>query len=169
MGGRVLFIPEMKDIKNKSVGGLFITDFWNYGMFRSIAESLKKEPSPGTMGLLLNPANPFFQNFPTEFHSDWQWWIIAKNSRPFILDGAPQAYLPIVQVIDNFERDYKLGILFEFAVGKGKLLVSTTNIDAILEKPEGRQYYQAILKYTASDKFNPSTTMSMNDLLRMLK
>ncbi len=168
-GAKVLFIPDQKKIINKSVGGLFISDFWNYGMFKSIAEGQKKEPSPGTMGILVDPTKSFFKNFPTEAHSDWQWWIIAKNSRPFILDGSPQGYLPIVQIIDNFERDFKLGILFEFSIGKGNLLISTTNIDAILNKPEGRQYYQSILNYASSDSFKPSTRISASDLLGMFK
>jgi hypothetical protein len=168
-GGKVLFVPEHNKIIDKSVGGLFITDFWNYGMFKSIAESQKKQPSPGTMGILVNPSNPLFQNFPSENHSDWQWWIIAKNSRPFILDNSPAGYIPIVQVIDNFERNHKLGILFEFAVGKGKLLVSTTDLSAILAKPEGRQYYQAILMYASSENFKPLNEISIIELQKMFK
>ena len=153
-GANVLFVPDHNKIIDRSVGGLFICDFWNYGMFKSIAESQKKLPSPGTMGVLVNPSHPLFKYFPTENHSDWQWWIIAKNSRPFILDNSPAGFLPIIQVIDNFERNHKLGILFEFSVGKGKLLACTTDLNAIRNKPEGRQYYQAILSYASSENLN---------------
>jgi hypothetical protein len=168
-GAKVLFLPGQNKIMTKSVGGLFISDFWNFGMFKSIAESQKKQPSPGTMGILVNPSHALFHDFPSESHSDWQWWIIAKNSRPFILDNTKAGYIPIVQVIDNFERNYKLGILFEFTVGKGKLLISTTNIDAILTKPEGRQYYQAILNYASSENFKPTAEISISDLQKMFK
>ena len=41
-----------------------------------------------------------------------------------MLDNTGKDYRPIVQVIDNIERNHKLGLIFEFAVGKGKLLVS---------------------------------------------
>jgi len=168
-GAKILYFPVLNNIIDKTVGGLFIPDFWNYGMFKSIAESQNKPPSPGTMGILVNPLLPFFRNFPSEFHSNWQWWIIARNSRPFFLDNTPAGYIPIVQVIDNFERNHKLGILFEFAVGKGKLLVCTTDIPSILNKPEGRQYYQAILNYASSGNFKPSVNLSLNDLQKMFK
>lgn len=42
-----------------------------------------------------------------------------KNSRPIILDEMPQDFRPIVQPIDNFERNHKLGLIFETKVGKG--------------------------------------------------
>lgn len=168
-GAKVLFVPEQSKIVEKSVGGMFISEFWNYGMFKSIAENIKKQPSPGTMGILVDSNQSFFINFPSENHSDWQWWIIARNSRPFILDNTTVGYTPIVQVIDNYERNHKLGILFEFAVGQGKLLVCTTNINALLDKPEGRQYYKAILYYASSGTFKPSTEISINELKKMFK
>jgi hypothetical protein len=168
-GAKVLFVPEHSKIIDKSVGGMFISEFWNYGMFKSIAENSKKQPSPGTMGILVDSRHSFFSNFPSENHSEWQWWIIARNSRPFILDNTPVGYTPIIQIIDNYERNHKLGILFEYAVGQGKLLVCTTNLNALLAKPEGRQYYQAIIKYASSENFNPSTQITKSELKSMFK
>src|SRR5690625_7123071 len=49
----------------------------------------------GTMGLLMDPEHALFRDFPTEFHSNWQWWPIAKASRPVILDITPDEYRPI--------------------------------------------------------------------------
>ena len=45
-----------------------------------------------------------------------------KNSRA-VLDALPAGYLPVIQVIDNVERNHKLGLVFEFRVGKAKLVV----------------------------------------------
>ena len=89
------------------------------------------------MGILTDPEHPLFKSFPTEFHSNWQWWPIVKKSRPFILDYAPEGYKPLVQVIDNIERNHKLGLVFEFAVGEGKLLVCMSDLKAVQDKPEG--------------------------------
>jgi hypothetical protein len=163
-GGKVLLYPEFNDIKDMSVGGLFTPDYWNWSMFKEISESQNKPVSPGTMSILTDPSHPLFLDFPTEFHSNWQWWAILKNSRPFILDNAPKTYFPIIQVVDNIARNHKLGLVFEFTVGKGKLLVCMTDLKAIQNKPEGRQFYSSILRYMSSEKFNPAQLISQQEL-----
>jgi hypothetical protein len=163
-GATVLLFPDFKDIEDLSVGGLFTPDYWNWRMFKGISESNKKPVSPGTMSILTDPQQPLFSDFPTEFYTNWQWWPIVKNSRPLILDNTPKNYRPLVQVVDNIERNHKLGLIFEFAVGKGKLLVCMSNLRAIQNKPEGRQLYSSILKYMSSDKFNPAQAMTQQEL-----
>ncbi len=163
-GENVLFFPDHKKYEEFTVGGLFTTDYWNYKMFKGISEHNKKPVSPGTMGLLVNPKHPLFKNFPTEFHTDWQWWAAVKKSRPFILDNAPDGYKPLVQVVDNIERNHKLGLIFEFVVEKGKLLVCMSELAAIQDKPEGRQLYQSIFEYMKSSEFQPSTKMNSDEL-----
>ena len=73
-----------------------------------------------------------------------------------ILDRLPNEYLPIVQVIDNIERNHKLALLFEFEVEKGKFLVCMSDVKAVWDKPEARQFYNSILQYMDSPDFNPS-------------
>jgi hypothetical protein len=133
-------------------------------MFKGISENNKKPVSPGTMGILLNPKHPLFNSFPTEFHTNWQWWAVVKSSHPFILDNAPAGYKPLVQVVDNIERNHKLGLIFEFEVGKGKLLVCMSDIASIQDKPEGRQLYQSMLDYMNSNDFQPATKITSNEL-----
>ncbi len=159
-GAKVLWFPDTAAYKDKTVGGLAQTDYWNYRMFRTICENAKKTVSPGTMGLLLNPEHPLFADFPTSFHTDWQWFAIAKTSNPFILDNMPKGYRPIVQVIDNVERNHKLGLLFEFAIGKGKLIVCMADLQSVADKPEVRRFYNSILDYMDSDAFNPQTKIN---------
>ena len=151
-GEKVLLMPS--DTTN-TVGGLFQTDYWNYRMFKQICEGAGKPVSPGTLGILTDPAHPLFREFPTEEHTDWQWFPVLKASRPMILD-ALRGYRPIVQVIDNVERNHRLGLVFEFAVGKGKLLVCCSDLESTMEYPEGRQFYKAVLDYMRSDDFQPS-------------
>ena len=166
-GATVLLFPESDDITDLSVGGLFTPDYWNYRMFKGISESNKRPVSPGTMSILTNPELPLLSDFPTEFHTDWQWWPIVKNSRPFILDNTPKDYRPLVQVVDNIERNHKLGLIFEFAVGKGKLLVCMSDLKVIQDKPEARQLYSSMLKYMSSDKFNPTQALTQEELVAL--
>ena len=75
----------------------------------------------------------------------------------------------LVQVVDNIERNHKLGLVFEFSVGKGKLLVCMSDLKAIQNRPEGRQFYSSILNYMESDKFNPVSSITQNDLVALFK
>ena len=154
-GKNVLLFPQAGDVVGVTVAGLFTPDYWNYRMFKGISEWLKKPVSPGTLSILTRPDLPLFTDFPTEFHTNWQWWMIVKNSHPLILDNTPAGYRPLVQVVDNIERNHKLGLIFEFKVGKGKLLVCMADLRTIPDKPEVRQLYSSILKYMASAQFNP--------------
>ena len=163
-GGKVLWFPSKEKHKDQTVGGLFQTDYWNYRMFRTICENLDRPVSPGTLGILTDPGHPALADFPTEFHTNWQWFPIIKQSYPMILDRLSDDYRPIVQVIDNVERNHKLGLLFEFKVGNGKLLVCMSDLKAVQDKPEARQFYRSILEYMESSAFAPSYSLSAKDL-----
>jgi hypothetical protein len=167
-GGNILFFPDTSKILDRSVSGQFIPEFWNYSMFTSLAKQYKGQTSPGTLGLLLDPEHPLFDDFPTEFHSNWQWWAIVKNSRPMILDGLTPKYRPLVQVIDNINRNHKLGLIFEFQVESGRLLVCTAPLLSLLAAyPEANQLYVSILKYMNSDQFRPRWDISVDELKAM--
>ncbi|MGW8315341.1 MAG: sugar-binding domain-containing protein, partial [Bacteroidales bacterium] len=138
-GETVLLFPLKEDIEQQSVPGLFPPDFWNYGMFKGISESNHRPVSPGTLGLLIPTDHPIFQDFPTDFHTSWQWFSVIKASRSIILDATGPEFRPIVQVIDNMERNHKMGMIFECLVGTGKLLVCTSRLPDITDQPEAAQ------------------------------
>ena len=151
-----------------TVGGLFQTDYWNFRMFKTISENNKKAVSPGTLGILTQPEHPLFRLFPTEEHTNWQWFPVIKESTPFMLDNTAAQYRPIVQVIDNVERNHKLGLVFEFQVGKGRLLVVMSNLEKAAQYPEGRQFYASVLSYMRSKDFRPETKISLSDLRQLM-
>ena len=164
-GKSVLLMPDSSKL---TVGGLFQTDYWNYRMFKTISENNKKSVSPGTLGILTNPEHPIFRGFPTEMHSNWQWFPIIKNSHPMMLDNTGRDYRPIVQVIDNIERNHKLGLIFEFQVGKGKLLVCMADLERAAAYPEGRAFYRSVLEYMTSKDFAPATHITLDDFQRLM-
>jgi len=163
-GANVLLFPAAEYVQDNSLPGLFPPDFWNYGMFKSISESNGKPLSPGTLGILTDPKHPVFSTFPTDFHTNWQWFSIIKASRPMIFDHLAKDYKPIVQVIDNLERNHKLGLIFEFKSGKGKLLVCMSRLDKIAETPEAAQLYKSIISYMTSNNFQPVYNINSSDL-----
>ena len=151
-----------------TVGGLFQTDYWNYRMFKTICENNKKKVSPGTLGILTNPEHPIFKGFPTEMHTNWQWFPVVKESHPLVLDNFAKDYRPIVQVIDNIERNHKLGLVMEWKVGAGKLLVCMSDLEKAAKYPEGKAFYQSVIDYMRSADFNPSSEISVDELKKKL-
>jgi hypothetical protein len=160
-GQDVVLFPKHDTLKN-SIEGFYCTDFWCYPMFRSISESMNKEVPVGTMGLLIDNTHPVFKHFTCEEYSTYQWWSIVSNSRSIILDDTSKDFRPMVQTIDNFERNHKMGLLFECNVLKGKLLVCTCDFEKIIDKPEGKQFLFSILNYVTSKDFKPSVEMDVS-------
>lgn len=179
---------EVRSGKN-AIAGSFMPTFWNLQLFNQI----------GTLGILCDPRHPAFAGFPTEKHSDWQWADLLGNfsgansfasafgseqlgidirnragdvqhrSKAFILTETPPDYRPILQVIDNQERNAKLGSLFETRVGPGKLLVCGIDLDTDLAKrPAARQLRKSLLDYCASGKFAPTHELPGSLLTRLL-
>ena len=181
-GGKVLWMPtasshfvaaddtlsQADNATPYTVGGLFQTDYWNYRMFKTICENNKKKVSPGTLGILTNPEHPIFKGFPTEMHTNWQWFPIIKESHLLVLDNFAKDYRPVVQVIDNIERNHKLGLVMEWKVGAGKLLICMSDLEKAAKYPEGRAFYESVLGYMQSDEFNPAAEITMDELKKKL-
>lgn len=157
-GLRVLLLPEPGKLTG-GVPGMFTPDFWNYGMFRQAAERGKHPVSPGTLGLLIDASHEAFAQFPTDTHADWQWFDLAQNSRSLRLTGAAAAVRPLVQVIDNYERAWKLAMIWEVRVGPGRLLVCTADLPALKARPEAGQLLASLLAYMNSGEFAPEVTL----------
>ena len=145
-----MLFPKAADLP-ESIPGDFATDFWNYPMF-------KGGNPPGTLGYLIQNDHPALAEFPTESHSDWQWQALAHHSRAVVLDGFP-GFRPIVQTIDDFERNHRLGTIFEARVGTGSLLVCTIDLPSMPDFPEAAQLTRSLLDYAASSRFAPTATL----------
>ena len=77
---------------------------------------------------------------------------------------------PIVQVIDDWNTNRKLALIFECRVGSGKLLVCTADLGNDLEKrPAARQLRESLLSYMAGANFDPKVLVSVSQLQGLLK
>lgn len=103
------------------------------------------------MGQLIDETHPVFRNFPTEFHTDWQWWPMAVQ-RAVIL---PKPYRAIVTQMDSYAFLRPMAQLLECCCGKGKLLFSTMGLQNLQEYPEARALLDSIYRYMDSPEFEP--------------
>lgn len=166
-GEDILLLPNPESLPN-SIEGLYSTDFWCYPMFRSISESMNKPVPVGTMGLLIDKEHPVFGDFLTEEYSTYPWWSIVSNSRSIILDDLPQNLQPLVQTIDNFERNHKLSLLLECRVLQGRVMLGTFDYDKIMLTPEGKQLMHSMVNYMKSGTWNPQVEISLEELQSLI-
>jgi hypothetical protein len=165
-GGKAIIIPDHDKLTHCIKGG-FQTDYWS-PMFAQAAIRRGIEPAPGSLGFICDPDSPLLEHFPTEFHSNWQWWQLVKNCKPIILDDTPADYKPLIQTIDNFARNHKLGMIFETKYGKGSALICAIDLLNLQDNSEARQLYYSMLNYVKSDKFSPDKELSRDVLHKIL-
>lgn len=159
-GGKVFLNASGKVVKGKEIVMNFTPIFWNTSWF-------KMRP-PHTLGILCDPKDPAFTNFPTSYHSDFNWWDVLNRAQVMHLEDFPLGFKPIVQPIDTWFLNRRLAVLFEAKVGNGKLVVSSADLSPdIQNRPAARQLYYSLQLYMMSAKFSPSQKVSyaiVNDL-----
>jgi hypothetical protein len=154
-GGTVLLTPEKGSVKPEYGGEIevgFSSIFWNTAWTHGQA--------PHTLGILCNPKHPVFQNFPTEYHSNWQWWDAMSHSNAINIGKISPEIDPLVRIIDDWFENRSLGLIFEARVGDGRIIV--TGIDLLNEiekRPEAQQLLYSLKVYMAGDSFNPTVQL----------
>jgi hypothetical protein len=151
-GGNVFLNASGKVVKGKEVVMYFTPVFWNTSWF-------KMRP-PHVTGLLIQDKHPVFDHFPTQYHSNFQWWEIANKAQVMNLEDFPKGFTPLVQPIDTWFMNRRLGLVFEARVGNGKLVVSSANADTA-DRPAARHLLYSIQQYMLSDRFDPKYAVDL--------
>jgi len=162
-GGSVLLLSygDIREDKGGQVEIGFSTIFWNTAWTRGQA--------PHTLGILCNPDHPLLQEFPTEYHSNWQWWDPVTHSQAMILDDLPGNLKPLIQPIDTWFENRRLGLAFEARAGNGKIMVCSIDLHSGMEeRPVSRQLLHSILQYMNSTDFNPEVEIGPEQVSEML-
>ena len=157
-GGKVLLMAHEMGTDETSVNAQFYPLYWSLTFFPGQGKTC--------IGLLLRDEHPAFNNFPTSWHSDWQWETISKDAKGFILNELPADYKPIAQPVDDFHRNNKIGSIFEIKAGKGSLLVCGYKLESNL--PVAQQLKSSLLEYMNSDKFKPQQNVDPEWLKQLL-
>ena len=152
-GGKVLLTAAGKVRLGSDVIQHYLPVFWNTSWF-------KMRP-PHTTGAYIDTQHPLFKyDFPTDDWSNLNWWELLNRAQVMNLMELPTDYQPPIQPIDTWHVSRKLGMLIEANVLKGKLLMTTMDIDSDLDhRLVARQMRQAILRYMESDDFRPTITL----------
>lgn len=150
-GESVCFVPD--SILGRKAQ--FASHFWNPIMFNW---------DPMIVGTSIHHQHPVFRDFPTSYYADWQWWDILNYAGAIDLT-ALTGLTPIIQSVDTYEVNRKLGIAFEAQVGKGKLFFLNLDLSKKMdERPATKQLLRSISQYVRSADFQPSTTIPLYQL-----
>jgi hypothetical protein len=160
-GGRVLLLLPPEQVRADSKIG-FSSMFWNV--------EWTDYQAPHTLGVLVNPHHPAFNAFPTESHTNWQWWELIHGSAAMTLDALPGPLRPLVQPIDAWFDNRKLGLLFEARASGGRLLVCSMDLAQGLEsRPVARQMRASLFQYMASEAFDPQVEIGIEQIKQLLE
>jgi hypothetical protein len=165
-GGSVFLTIPMRRLHSEKGGRIglgFSPIFWN--------TAWTGKQKPHTLGILCDPNHTALNEFPTEFHSNWQWWEILHQAKVILLDDFPYALNPIIRVIDDWFENRRLGLVFEANIGEGKILVSGIDFTGDLSSnhPVLRQVYYSLKKYAAGPDFQPKVTLTVEDIQALFK
>lgn len=164
-GGRaVWFVPPRQVRPDPERGPIlagFSPIFWNTAWTNG-------QP-PHTLGIYCDPKHPALAQFPTESHSNWQWWEIVSRCAPMIVTQHRELE-PIVHLIDDWFTARKLALVFEAKVGQGRILVCSADLESDLDaRPAARQLRRSLLAYAAGPQFQPKTTLTPAELAAIVR
>ncbi|WP_439183160.1 sugar-binding domain-containing protein [Carboxylicivirga taeanensis] len=164
-GGKVLLTSKKGSVKPEYGGDIgigFSSIFWN--------TAWATDQKPTTLGILCDPMHAAFNDFPTEYHSNWQWWDAMSHSDAISLEDLSSDVQPIVRVIDDWVKNRRLALVFEANAGGGHLMVSGVDlVSNLAERPEARQMRSSLVKYMESDQFKPVAELELTDILELYK
>lgn len=159
----ILSIPKGK-LKSEYGGDIklgFSSIFWNTAWTAG-------QP-PHTLGVLVNPEHNIFNDFSTDYHSNWQWWDIITNSQAINLNKFTDRPKPLIRVIDDWFTNRPLLMMFETKVGKGKLIVTSIDYNSTMDnRPASKQLLKSVFKYMNSNDFKPEATINIDQIKEML-
>lgn len=147
-GGDVLLTVAGKVKYGNDVKQHYLPVFWNTSWF-------KMRP-PHTTGATIDTSHPVFAEFPTDDWTNLNWWELVNKAQVMNLSRFPRDYQSPMQPIDTWHLNRKLGMIVEGRVHRGRLFMTTFDIDSNLDKrPVARQMRRSILAYLTGDRFNP--------------
>lgn len=156
-GGTVYLSPDStKECLSQSIQAQFSTDFWSVGTF------LKQE---GGMGQLIDAAHPVFRNFPTECHTNWQWWPMATQ-RAMIL---PRRMKAIITEMDSYAYLRPMAKLLECRCCGGRLLISSMGLQQLLQYPEARALQAGIYAYLCEPACDLQQEMTVDEVRAIVR
>lgn len=165
-GERVVYAPYLSELDYECPPLSMRNTFWNgqlgptwtRGLGMVVDTDFKKAIETG---------------FPTESTGGWQWEDILRHARGFHLKESLLKSRVLVRIIDDWNRNLPLGLILEGRVGAGKLLLVSADLgvdskESFARRPAAGALRASLIAYAASEAFNPTEEIAMEDVKRNL-
>ncbi len=156
-GARMLLLARPDTFKNTVNRNSFKPCWWSQQEYFFVSRSNNTQ----TSNVIADHAA--LDDIPHKSNWELNWYHLVEQRHAIELDSLPFFVTPIVFGIGP--QLEKRGYLFEFAYGKGSVLVSTLNFDKTnLKHPEVRYVFESLLNYCDSDAFSPEHKVTPEQL-----
>lgn len=134
------------------------------GPFASEAVSYQISIAGRTTGHLATviDEHPLMQELPNAGYCGKQFESMLNGSAAVVLDGPTVPHRPIIDIATTYKNARREAMLFEYRVGKGKLLVCSLHLTE--QDPGAVWLKNHILSYSVSGDFQPEQSLSMAQL-----
>ncbi|MCL2299891.1 MAG: hypothetical protein FWC27_07065 [Firmicutes bacterium] len=123
------------------------------------------------------------ESFPHEGWADYNFYDLMSGARVrasapfwsvvprvFDLDAWPVGIEPIIRSLGYATKLNNRGYMFEARVGEGKLFAASLRLyETLGTHPESQRLFESILRYTASDAFDPKPRVSAEEFRGLLR
>jgi len=115
----------------------------------------------GNAATVIKTDHPALGDFPHEGFCGWQFRHLMENAKAVQLEaGIP--FDPVIDVASSVKVPVKQSFLFEYTVGRGRLLVCSLHFTD--DDPAASYLRSQIVSYAVSKKFNPSVRLTQQQL-----
>lgn len=111
--------------------------------------------------------HPMLKDFPNAGWCDLQFSGMLQDGSAALFQQNRDLFAPVVEVVGTFKLPFLQSALFEMRIGKGKCVFCTLNLQD--NDPAAQWLKQCILRYMASDAFQPAVDTSLERILQLLE
>ncbi|MBR7116346.1 MAG: hypothetical protein IKC87_01390 [Clostridia bacterium] len=108
--------------------------------------------------------HPLMKDFPHKGFCSWQFREMMTESHSAALDLPSADFAPIIEIASSYKNARREALIFEYAIGKGKLLVSTLNLG---DDPCAKWLKARLIEYASGEEFLPQVSLSFSELISL--
>ena len=132
--------------------------------FVSVKSSFQLSIAGRTTGHLATVIDdhPALADFPHDGFCAWQFRNMLEDGNAIVLDDLKHPHTPIIDIATSYKNAHREAMLFEYRVGKGKLLVCGLKMN---ENDAGAAWLrEKLIAYAMSENFAPTAELTMQEL-----
>ena len=105
------------------------------------------------------------EDFPHDGYCGWQFREMMNGGKAVVLDLPKVPFAPIIEIATSYKNAKREALLFEYRIGKGKLLVCSLNFTE--EDPGAEWLKSRLVSYVANEEFEPEVELNFREFVAL--